>query len=168
MSYKQTSPIDVISGGTGLTTTTTAYAPICAGTTATGALQVASTGLSSSGFVLTSNGDSAVPSFQAIPGTGFTFTQITDVDSPYTVLPSDQFIEVYPGTTPITVLLPDSPAAGRIIVIKDAQGTSATYNITVTTVGGSVFIDGSTSIVLNTAYQSVTVTMNAFNKYLVY
>ena len=58
----------VIGGGTGVTTMTTAYAPVCAGTTAAGALQVASTGLSNSGYVLTSNGANALPSFQ--PGTG--------------------------------------------------------------------------------------------------
>lgn len=57
--------LTVTGGGTGVATMTTAYAPVCAGTTATGALQVASTGLSTSGFVLTSNGASAVPSFQA-------------------------------------------------------------------------------------------------------
>ena len=61
-------PIIVAEGGTGVNTMTTAYAPICAGTTATGAVQVASTGLSTSGFVLTSNGASAVPSFQAVAG----------------------------------------------------------------------------------------------------
>jgi hypothetical protein len=52
-------------GGTGVATMTTAYAPVCAGTTATGALQVASTGLSTSGYVLTSNGSSSLPSFKA-------------------------------------------------------------------------------------------------------
>ena len=55
-------------GGTGVATMTTAYAPVCAGTTATGNLQVASTGLSTSGYVLTSNGNAALPSFQASPG----------------------------------------------------------------------------------------------------
>lgn len=59
-------PIIVASGGTGVATMTTAYAPVISGTTATGALQVASTGLSTSGFVLTSNGASSVPSFQAV------------------------------------------------------------------------------------------------------
>lgn len=50
-------------GGTGANSYT-AYAPVIAGTTSTGSLQSASTGLSTSGFVLTSNGDSALPSFQ--------------------------------------------------------------------------------------------------------
>ena len=58
--------VPVTTGGTGLTTMTTAYAPVISGTTATGNLQVASTGLATSGFVLTSNGASAVPSFQAV------------------------------------------------------------------------------------------------------
>jgi hypothetical protein len=44
---------------------TTAYAPVCAGTTAIGALQVASTGLATSGFILTSTGAASLPSFQA-------------------------------------------------------------------------------------------------------
>ncbi len=61
-------PITVPEGGTGANTMTTAYAPVCAGTTATGPLLVASTGLSTAGFVLTSNGSSALPSFQAVPG----------------------------------------------------------------------------------------------------
>ena len=60
----------VAGGGTGVTTMTTAYAPMCAGTTATGALQVASTGLGTSGDVLTSNGSSALPSFQALSTSG--------------------------------------------------------------------------------------------------
>ncbi len=62
--------ITVADGGTGVSTMTTAYAPVCAGTTATGALQVASTGLSTAGYVLTSNGASALPSFQAAAGGG--------------------------------------------------------------------------------------------------
>lgn len=69
-------PIIVSQGGSGVTTMTTAYAPVCAGTTATGALQVASTGISNSGYVLTSNGSSALPSFQASGGGGGGITTI--------------------------------------------------------------------------------------------
>jgi hypothetical protein len=57
-------PAQVAKGGTGIATTT-AYAPICGGTSSTGALQAATTGLSTSGYVLTSNGASALPSFQS-------------------------------------------------------------------------------------------------------
>ena len=61
-----TTPLIVSEGGTGVATNTTAYAPLAAGTTATGALQVCSTGLATSGFVLTSTGSSSLPSFQAV------------------------------------------------------------------------------------------------------
>ena len=56
--------LTVSGGGTGLTTLTTAYGVVCAGTTATGALQNAGAGLSGRGLV--SNGAGALPSFQEI------------------------------------------------------------------------------------------------------
>jgi len=61
-----TTAISVAEGGTGVATMTTAYTPICAGTTATGNLQpVSGTGLANSGWILTSNGAAALPTFQA-------------------------------------------------------------------------------------------------------
>lgn len=57
-------------GGTGLTSTT-AYAVLCGGTTSTGNLQsIASVG--TSGQILTSNGASALPTFQNAPSSGIT------------------------------------------------------------------------------------------------
>lgn len=53
-------------GGSGLTSTT-AYAVLCGGTTSTGALQSIA-GVGTSGQVLTSNGASALPTFQAASG----------------------------------------------------------------------------------------------------
>ena len=62
--------ITVANGGTGATSFTP-YTVICAGTTATGALQnVASVG--TSGQVLTSNGAGALPTFQDAPGIDWT------------------------------------------------------------------------------------------------
>lgn len=55
----------VAGGGTG-DTSFTAFAPICGGTTTTGVLQSASTGIGTSGFVLTSTGGSSLPTFQAV------------------------------------------------------------------------------------------------------
>lgn len=74
-------------GGTGLTTATTAYAPIISGTTATSSFQVASTGLSTAGSVLTSNGSSAVPSWKpagAVSG-GFVLLSTTNVSTQGTI-----------------------------------------------------------------------------------
>lgn len=54
----------VAGGGTGKTSFV-AYAPIVGGTTTTGALQQATTGFSTSGYVLTSTGSTSLPTWQA-------------------------------------------------------------------------------------------------------
>ena len=69
MSYKQKSPLPVANGGTG-DTSLTAYSVVCGGTTSTSALQNVS-GVGTSGQVLTSNGASALPTWQAAGGGGF-------------------------------------------------------------------------------------------------
>lgn len=56
--------VTVPQGGTGLTTLTTAYGVVCAGTTATGSLQNAGAG--TSGQYLKSNGASSLPSFASL------------------------------------------------------------------------------------------------------
>ncbi len=61
--------VAVTDGGTGRSTSTTAYGVICAGTTATGAHQTIA-GIGTSGQVLTSNGAGALPTFQAAGGGG--------------------------------------------------------------------------------------------------
>lgn len=63
------STLGVDGGGTGATSLT-AYAPLCGGTTTTGAVQSCGTGQSNTGYVWTSNGDSALPSWQAAAGGG--------------------------------------------------------------------------------------------------
>ena len=59
--------LGVAGGGTGATSLT-AYAPVCGGTTSAGAVQSCGTGQSNSGYVWTSNGASALPSWQAAAG----------------------------------------------------------------------------------------------------
>lgn len=76
----EATPVTVPYGGTG-DTSFTAYAPICAGTTSTGNLQSASTGLSTSSYVLTSNGSSALPSFQPVSDSGAITTVDCDIGS---------------------------------------------------------------------------------------
>lgn len=63
------STVVVAGGGTGITTTT-AYAPLCGGTTATGAFQAADSGISNVGYVLTSTGAASLPTWQAAGGGG--------------------------------------------------------------------------------------------------
>lgn len=148
--------LSVGGGGTGLTTLTTAYGVVCAGTTATGALQNAGAG--TTGQVLTSGGSSALPSYQNA-GLQIYAIRAAVSSSPY-VVGTDYFIPVDTSTTAITVQLPNAPATGRIYVVKDASSNAATRNITVTTVGGTVNIDGATSYTMSTNDQSAQFIFN--------
>ena len=88
LTAKVTGVLPVPNGGTGVASFATVYAPVCGGTTTTGALQQASTGMSNSGWVLTSNGSAALPSFQA-PGaaTVANWTTALSTTAPNTVIP---------------------------------------------------------------------------------
>ena len=70
-----TGTLGVDQGGTGLSTTT-AYSVVFTGTTSTGNFQ-ASAGPGTTGYVLTSNGAGALPTFQAIPAAGVSQAKAT-------------------------------------------------------------------------------------------
>lgn len=84
-------------------------------------------------------------------------TSVTNALSPYTVLNTDQFLAVNSSAGAVTIRLPNAPTTGQQFTIKDSNGVSATHNISITTVGGVVTIDGATTYTLNTNYTSVTV-----------
>lgn len=93
----------------------------------------------------------------------FTATAVT----PYVVAANDDFIAIDASGGAKTVQLPNAPATGRIFVIKDQNGNAAANNITVTTVGGAVNIDGATSFVMTTNFQSLQVLFDG-TKYEIY
>jgi hypothetical protein len=70
-----TGTLGVDQGGTGLATTT-AYSVVFTGTTSTGAFQAAA-GPGTAGYILTSNGAGALPTFQAIPASGVSQAKAT-------------------------------------------------------------------------------------------
>lgn len=110
LSYALSSPVSVANGGTA-NTTFTPYAVLCAGTTATGAFQNVS-GVGSAGQILTSNGAAALPTWQAAPATGITFSVIT----------ADQAAAVNNGyicnkAGLLTLTLPASAAVGTLIEV---------------------------------------------------
>lgn len=154
----------VAGGGTG-NTTFTAYSVITAGTTATGAFQNV-VGVGTAGQVLTSTGAAALPTWQSVASV-LTITALTNASSPYTVLATDQFLSCDVTAGVISILLPNAPTTGRVIRVKDSVGLAATNNITVTTVGGVVTIDGGTTFAMNTAYQAIDVIFDG-TKYLVF
>lgn len=80
--------------------------------------------------------------------------------SPYVVTLIDGYLSVDLTGGPVIIQLPNAPITGRVIYIKDKLGLAAANNITVTTVGGIVLIDGIASGIMNTAYQSLSIIFN--------
>lgn len=139
---------------------------------------VSSTAVGANGFVLL-GATAADPAFAALTSTGGTITFTTGANSlnleatgtsvfnytlvntsPYTVLSTDDYLGVDSSGGAITVKLPNGPATGRVFYVKDSTGSAAAHNITITTVGGAVNIDGATSFVMNTNYESASVIFN--------
>jgi trimeric autotransporter adhesin len=108
------------------------------------------------GITVTTGANSIV-----ISGSGsITFTYTNVNTSPYVVLITDDYISVDSSGGPITIQMPNAATLGKIYVVKDRTGSAAIHNITVTTVGGVINIDGAATFVMNTAYQSVSLIGN--------
>ena len=90
-------------------------------------------------------------------------TTVAVAASPYTVLVKDQYLACSPTTGAITIKLPNAPTQGRVIIIKDTSGSAATHNISVTTVGGTVTIDGQTTYTMVSNYSSIQVIFDGTN-----
>jgi len=121
----------------------------------TGNVPLAATLTAGTGISIT-NGSGSI----TIIGSANQTVAITNVStSPYAVLPTDYFLSVN-TTIPITVQLPNAPATGRIFTVKDATGNSQVNNISVTTVGGTVTIDGTTTYLIGTNYESIQLIFN--------
>jgi hypothetical protein len=136
-----------------------------------GALTTSSTGVVSSvtgtaGYVLTANAPGSSPTFQAIP-TGVVeiipYVSVNHAASPYTALSTDYYISADVTGGVITIRLPNAPATGRVYIVKDQLGLAPTSNITVTTPGGAVLLDGATTYPMNTAFETIQFVFNGVN-----
>lgn len=78
---------------------------------------------------------------------------------PYDVLTTDYVILVDTSAAR-TIRLPNAPTNNSTWVIKDNVGTASSFNISLTTVGGAVTIDGATTQTIAANWTSLTVVFN--------
>lgn len=104
----------------------------------------------------------------AVSGTAITYTNVNHAASPYTVLAADEYISVDCSGGVVTLKFPNAPTALRNWIIKDRTGSSSTSNISITTVGGSVTIDGQTTYTIDSNYAAIQLLANATPTYEVY
>jgi hypothetical protein len=133
----------VAGGGTGAATFT-AYAPVIAGTTTTGAFQSASVGLATSGYILTSGGSSAIPSFlQNFGGITWSTTSSTTI----ALLSNNAYVTT--AGSAVAATLPASPAlydtitiivnGAGVVTIGENSGQQMRFgNVTTTVTTGSL------------------------------
>lgn len=108
---------NVAGGGTGVTSAT-AYAVICAGTTSTSSFQPLAS-LGTSGYVLTSNGAGALPTWQAAGGGGITWTEVTGTSQSAAV--NNGYIAN--NASLVTITLPATAALGSTVrVVGNGAG----------------------------------------------
>lgn len=80
---------------------------------------------------------------------------------------NDYILIVTSTAAPRTVTIPNISNSNQIYMIKDGSGGAGTNNITVTTPGGTVLIDGATSQVINVNYGSMQVVFDGTNYFIV-
>ncbi len=91
----------------------------------------------------------------------FTYVSISIADSPYTALSTDDYISCDTSGGAITIRLPNAPTANKRYYIKDRTGNATVNNISVTTVGGAVTIDGLTTYLIAGNHGSISVLFNS-------
>jgi len=94
------------------------------------------------------------------PVFSFNYTNVNFAMSPYTVLATDEYISVDSSGGAVTLRFPNAATLGEAWIVKDRIGNAGTNNITVTTVGGVVLIDGATTFVMNTNFQAINLLGN--------
>jgi hypothetical protein len=67
-----------------------------------------------------------------------------------------------------TIYLIEGGFGGEVITIKDKTGTAAANNITVTTLSGTLNINGAATFVMNTNYQSASFVWDGTQYFTIY
>ena len=93
-----------------------------------------------------------------IQATGGQLLGVTLTSTNYTVLVSDYLISVDAQSGPINITMPASPSTGAEFIVKDANGNAGTNNITI--LGNGHNVDGASSFVMTSNYESITLIYN--------
>lgn len=96
------------------------------------------------------------------------YTNVTHGMSPYTVLATDEYLSVDCSGGAVTLNFPNSPTFKQQWIVKDRTGSAATYNISISTSGGTVTFDGQTTYTINTNYESIELLANSTPSYEVF
>lgn len=123
-------------------------------------LGVTASGLSPSGNIITNASGNTLTIYETKAQDVTGYKRIDVLDSPYIALDDDYYISIDASGGPVTVLLPNAPTSRRMFLLKDALGVSDVNNITISTVGGVILLDGATSYILDTTYEAVLFTFN--------
>lgn len=171
-------PLPVPSGGTGTTSFnpngvvisgSTPTSPLSAVTLNDGQLAIGATGSAPAARNLTPGAGISITNAAnniTISTSGtliYNYTTVNNGASPYTVLSTDQFLGVNTSGGPVTLNFPSVTSMGRLFIIKDSSGTSATNNIIVTSTAGVVTFDGSNIYTIKTNYEAINVLFNGTN-----
>lgn len=89
-----------------------------------------------------------------VDGYGSIINTVQNVTGSTNVNDSTSFVSVGSISTSITITLTSTPRTGQQVIVKDALGNAATYNIVVD--GNTKLIDGEASYTLLTNYEALT------------
>lgn len=92
-------------------------------------------------------------------------TNISSVDSPYSLVSGDRVILVDCTLSSITINLPSVHSTGTVYDIKDKVGLCNINNITIVPASGDT-VDGDSNYILNTNYEAAQVISDGSNWYL--
>jgi hypothetical protein len=121
-------------------------------------LGVTTSGTSTAGNINTSGSGSTltINSTQAQYMTNYTSVSALS----YNAVATDYYISCVSSGGAITIKLPNAPTTNRLFIIKDFSGNASADHISVTTVGGTVTIDGQTTYTIASNYASIQVLFN--------
>jgi hypothetical protein len=86
----------------------------------------------------------------------------------YVVLTTDYYISCNTTAGAITLQFPNAPTFKQVWIVKDRTGNATVNHISITTVGGTVTIDGETTYTIAGNYGAVNILANSTPAYEVY